>query len=109
MHSGIDVTQETNGYCNMYAANIAVSYLHSMSDSQLNAIHYFEDNYEIIFKVLLDYLSGRFIDPKNELGFTYVNILNKNKENICFTEYTFIDSNGRKIKVSMYKSKLYEI
>lgn len=106
MHTSIDVNQETKGYCNMYADNIAVSYLHSMKAPQINAIHYFEDNYEIIFKALLEYLSERFKDPKNELGFSYVNILNKNKENICFTEYTFIDVDGCKIKVNMYKSQV---
>ena len=50
----INLNQETDGYCNLYADNISLSYLHSMNNFQINAIHYFEENYEAIFKVVLD-------------------------------------------------------
>lgn len=55
---------------------------------------------------LLDYLSERFKEPKNELGFSSINILNENKESICFSEYTFIDVEGNKIKLKMFKNKV---
>lgn len=106
MHNGIDINQETNGYCNVYVDSIAVSYLHSMKEPQINAIHYFEDNFEVIFNTLLDYLSERFKDIKKELGFSSINILDENKENMCFTEYTFINVEENKVKLRMFKDKV---
>ena len=55
----IDAAKETDGYCNLYANNISVSYLHSMNSYQINAIHYFEENHDEIFLVLHLYLDEK--------------------------------------------------
>jgi len=106
MHDAIDLKQETNGYCNMYADGVAVSYLHCMKEPQLNAIHFFEDHYQTIFEALLTALSEKFTEPKRELGFSSVNILNDESENMCFTMYTFIDIDGNKVKIKMFKDQV---
>lgn len=103
MHNAIDIHQETIGYCNMYVDGVVVSYLQSMKKPQLNAIHFFEDHYQTIFEALLKSLSEKFTDPKKELGFSSVNILNEESENMCFTLYTFIDVGGSKVKIKMFK------
>lgn len=100
------VNQETDGYCNLYADSISVSYLHSMNDAQINAIHFFEENHENIFEVLMAHLSKRYQNPKLELGFRDVNILDENENEICFTEYAFIDAKKNKIKIKMHQLKL---
>ncbi|MBU3011393.1 hypothetical protein KO506_08265 [Polaribacter vadi] len=104
--SKIDENQKTDGYCNLYADNISLSYLHSMSDIQINAIHYFEENYEAIFKVLLAHLSKKYKNPKLELGFSSMNVLHEDKNEMCFTVYTFIDKEQNKIHLKMHKNEL---
>jgi hypothetical protein len=99
----IDVNQETDGYFNLYADSISVSYLHSMDMDQINAIHYFEENTEQIFITLLEHLSKMYTNPKQELGFKHVNVLNENKQDYCFTEFTFIDAQNIKVTIKMHK------
>ncbi|WP_431165127.1 hypothetical protein [Tenacibaculum halocynthiae] len=100
----IFINKETDGYCNIYVNNIAVSFLHSMNSKQINAIHYFENNHSDIFKILIDYLSNQFKSPKNELGFKHINILDENREGYCLTEYVFLTTNKEKIKVKLIKN-----
>ena len=102
----INLSEETNCYCNMYADKISVSALHSMNAAQINAIHYFEDNEEEIFKVILDNFENAYKAPKEELGLFYVNILNKNKEDICFTEYVFLNAKAEEVKLVMLKNTI---
>lgn len=102
----IDVNLETDGYCNLYSDSIAVSYLHSMSDFETNAIHYFEEHHNKIFQNLLKHLSAIYANPKLELGFRHVNILDSQKEEMCFTEYVFIDVNQKKVTIKMYKDEV---
>lgn len=64
----INVAQESDGYFNLYAGNISVSYLHSMEMHEINAIHYFEENERTIFKILLHHLSKKYTNPKLVLG-----------------------------------------
>jgi len=105
-HTGIITDQETDMYCTMYADGIAVSNLHSMSSEQLNAIHYFEENHVIIFNALVEHLSKVYTKPKEKLGFTSINILNSGQDDSCYSEYTFIDESGKKIKITLHKNKL---
>jgi hypothetical protein len=100
------VNQETDGYCSCYADNTSVSYLHSMIDTQLNAIHFFEENHENIFEVLVAHLSKTYQNPKLALGFRHVNILDESKDKICYTEYVFIDAKKNNIKIKMHQDKL---
>ncbi|PQJ81853.1 hypothetical protein [Polaribacter glomeratus] len=100
----IFVHQETDGYCNIYADNISVSYLHSMNELQINSIHFFEDHHKNIFEVLLAHLSKNFKNPKLELGFRHVNVVDENE--ICNSEYVFIDSTKKKVKITMHQLKL---
>ncbi|MGB1309253.1 MAG: hypothetical protein ACPG6B_10100 [Oceanihabitans sp.] len=102
----INQGQETDGYCNMYANSIAVSYLHSMQEPQLNAIHFFEENHEIIFKTIYKQLLKKYQNPKLELGFRHVNILDSHKKEVCFTEYVFVDSNQKKVVIKMHKDQV---
>lgn len=102
----INVNQETDGYCNLYADNISLSYLHSMSDVQINAIHYFEENHKEIFTVLFAHLSKKYTNPKSELGFSFMNVLVGHKDEMCYTEYAFIDSEKNQIKIKMHKNKV---
>lgn len=104
----IDITQETDGYCNLYADNVSVSYLHNMNDFQVNAIHYFEKNQDEIFLELYLFLDESYKNLEKELGFKCVNILNENDKSICLTEYTFIDASKNKIKVKMLKNTIKE-
>ena len=76
----IDALKETDGYCNVYANNISVSYLHSMNDFQTNAIDYFEENHDEIFLALHLYLVEKYKDHEKELGFKSVNILDTHKD-----------------------------
>lgn len=102
----IDTAKETDGYCNMYANNISVSYLHSMNTYQINAIHYFEENHDEIFFALQLFLDEKFTNPEKELGFRSVNILDEHKNEMCFTEYTFIDLKKQKINIKMHKDSI---
>lgn len=102
----IDVNQETDGYFNLYSDSISVSYLHSMSDSQINAIHFFEENHQLIFEVLVAYLSKKYSNPKLELGFRHVNILDENEDEICYSEYVFMDKENKRLKIKMHQLKL---
>ncbi|RBW56513.1 hypothetical protein DS884_13685 [Tenacibaculum sp. E3R01] len=102
----IFIDKETDGYCNMYANNIAVSFLHSMNKKQINAIHYFENNHPKIFEVLVNHLSNQFKLPKDELGFKCINILDQFIDDFSIVEYIFIKANKEKIKVKMFKSIL---
>ena len=102
----IDVAKETDGYCNVYANNISVSYLHSMNNFQTNAIEYFEENHDAIFLALLLYLDDSYLNPAHELGFKCVDILDEYKDELCFAEYTFIDANKQKIKIMMHKNNI---
>ena len=102
----IVLMQETDGYCNMYADNISVSYLHSMNDFEVNAIHNFEENHQTIFSILLNYLKKTFLQPKSKLGFSHVNILYEHKDIMCFTEYVFIDEVKNKISIMMHKDSI---
>lgn len=102
----IEINKDTDGYCNLYANNISVSYLHSMDDCQINAIHFFEENHKEIFKIIIKFLSKKYKNPKQILGFRHVNVLNKNKHETCYTEYLFIDALKNKIKVTMHKFNL---
>lgn len=97
---------ETDGYCNLYADNISVSYLHSMNNFQIKAIHYFEENYQLVFKILLIYLSKFYKNPKLLLGFRHVNVLNDYKDDMCYLEYVFIDSKGSSISIKMGKNQV---
>lgn len=98
--------QETNGYTNMYADGIAVSYLHDMEEQQLNAIHFFEDNQITIINVLTQYLSKTFQNPRMELGLASINILNEFRDGICFVSYKFLDASGNKIVVKLHKDNV---
>ena len=100
------VNQETDGYCNLYADSISVSYLHSMNDAQINAIHFFEENYQLIFEVLEAYLSKKYQNPKLELGFRHVNVLDENENEICYSEYVFIVEENKRLKIKMHQLKL---
>ena len=100
----IDPSKETDGYCNLYANNISLSYLHSMNTFQINAIHYFEENHDEIFLALQLYLDEKYKKPEKELGFSSVNILDEYKEEMCFTVYTFIDLKKQKVIIKMYKN-----
>ena len=97
---------ETDGYCNLYADNISISYLHNMNDFQVNAIHYFEENHLTIFKKVLSYLSNFYKNAKLELGFRHVNVLNDYKDDMCYLEYVFIDSKGSSISIKMGKDQV---
>lgn len=103
----INLSQETNCYCNMYANKVSVSALHSMNQSQINAIHYFEDHEAEIFKTILEHLKGIYKMPKEELGLFYINILNKSKENTCLAEYVFFNAKAEEIKVVLHKNLLF--
>ncbi|MEP0265222.1 hypothetical protein [Dokdonia sp.] len=105
----VDVSQETNGYCNIYANHISLSFLHSMDALQINAIHYFEDHQKIIFNVIVNHLKEIYAQPKKELGFIYINILPKSKEDTCLTEYVFLNTKNQKIRVKMYKDVFINI
>lgn len=87
----IFIDKETDGYCNMYVNNIAVSFLHSMNSKQINAIQYFENNHSDIFKILIIYLSNQFKSPKNELGFKHINILDENRGGVLFNRICFFN------------------
>ncbi len=100
----IDPSKETDGYCNLYANNISLSYLHSMNTFQINAIHYFEENHDEIFFALQLFLNEKYTNPEKELGFRSVNILDEYKEEMCFTAYTFIDLKKQKVIIKMYKN-----
>ena len=102
----IDAAKETDGYCNLYANNISVSYLHSMNSYQINAIHYFEENHDEIFLVLHLYLDEKYTNPEKELGFRSVNILDEHQNEMCFTKYTFIDFKNQKINIKMHKNRI---
>ena len=105
----IDVLKETDGYCNLYAGNISLSYLHSMDTYQINAIHYFEENHEALFEVLLAHLAKKYKNPKLELGFKCVNILYKHKNEMCYASYDFIDANKQKIKIMMHQDTIVNV
>ena len=81
----IDAAKKTDGYCNMYANNTSVSYLHSMNSFQVNAIHYFEENHYEIFFALQLFLDEKYINPTQELGFRSVNILDEHQNEMCFS------------------------
>ncbi|AOW17967.1 hypothetical protein LPB03_11105 [Polaribacter vadi] len=102
----IDASKETDGYCNLYANNISVSYLHSMNTFQINAIHYFEENHDEIFFALQLFLNEKYTNPEKELGFRSVNILDEHQNEMCFTEYTFIDLKNQKINIKMHKNRI---
>ncbi len=102
------VNQETDGYCSLYANNCSVSYLHNMNDSQLNAIHYFEKHHPKIFEVLVAHLSEKYKNPRLEVGFRHVNILDIYMNEICNVEYTFIDSTKKNVKITMHQLKLMQ-
>ena len=105
----VDVSQETDGYCNLYADHISLSFLHSMNELQINAIHYFEDHHETIFNVLIDHLKKTYIQPKKELGFIYVNIVPENREDTCLTEYVFLNAKNHMVHIKMHKDVFIEI
>ncbi|TNJ41910.1 hypothetical protein KFZ70_02805 [Tamlana fucoidanivorans] len=98
--------QETNGYTNLYANSIAVSFLHDMEDEQLNAIHFFEDHQKTIIDTISAHLSKTFKDPKKELGLDCINILNEHKDGICYVAYRFLDASGNKFYVKLHKNKV---
>jgi hypothetical protein len=102
----IDISKETDGYCNVYADNISVSYLHSMNDAQINAIHFFEENHNNIFHNILENLKEASTTPKLSLGFRHVNILNKEKDNFCYAEYVFINENNDKVILLAHKNEI---
>ena len=102
----INILKETDGYCNLYANSISVSYLHSMNTFQINAIHYFEENHDEIFLELHLFLDEKYKNPEIELGFKSVNILDEHKDKMCFTEYTFIDAKKNKIKIMMHQKNI---
>lgn len=102
----ININQETDGYCNVYANNISVSYLHSMNTFQTNAIEYFEENHDAIFLALYLYLDEKYKDFEKELGFKSVNILEEHKEEMCFAAYTFIDAKKNKIEIIMHQNNV---
>ena len=77
-----------------------------MNDFQINAIHYFEDNHPKIFKNLITHLSTKYVHPRFDLGFSYVNILEEQKKKICFTEYVFVDKNQEKVIIVMHKDEV---
>lgn len=104
--SEININQETDGYCNLYANNISLSYLHSMNDFQTNSIHFFEENHDEIFLELELFLGDKYKDTEKELGFKCVNILNEYKDEMCFAAYQFIDANNNKIEIIMHKNKI---
>lgn len=105
----IDLSQETDGYCNIYADHISLSFLHSMNELQINAIHYFEDHQKIIFNVIVDHLRKTYAAPKKELGFIYINVLQERREDACLTEYVFLNTENQKIRVKMYKDLFIDI
>lgn len=103
----IDALKETDGYCNVYANNISVSYLHSMNAFQTNAIDYFEENHDEIFLALYLYLDEKYKDFEKELGFKSVNILDEHKDEMCYTEYTFINLKKQKVIIKMHKNNIH--
>lgn len=104
----IDNKKETDGYCNLYANSISVSYLHNMRDAQINAIHFFEEHHDTIFLQILLYLEKEYSNPLLQLGFRHVNILEKEKDTCCYTEYVFIDVNEKKITLTLHKQEVVE-
>ena len=107
-HTAIILEEETARFCNMYVNGIAVSYSHSMSSQQINAIHYLEDNHKMIFTVLVKYLSKQYPKPKERLGFTSINLLNHGLDDCCYSAYTFIDSLGKKVIILLHKSPIVQ-
>ncbi len=90
----------------MYVNGIAVSYLHSMSSQQINAIHYFEDNHKVVFNVLMKHFSKLYLKSKERLGFTSINILEHSLDDCCYSEYEFIDYLGKKVKILLHKNNV---
>jgi len=106
--TAVILDQETNCYTNLYVDNIAVSFLHSMEEEQLNAIHFFEDNQGVIISVITDYLAKTFKNPKQELGLDCINILNEHEDAICYVTYRFIDVSGNKYLIKLHREKVVE-
>ncbi|WP_053991598.1 hypothetical protein [Mangrovimonas sp. TPBH4] len=100
--------QETNGYTNMYANSIAVSFLHDMEEEQLNAIHFFEDHQKTIMDTITVHLSKTFEAPKKVLGLDYINILSEHKDGICYVAYRFLDAAGNRLIVKLHRDKIIE-
>ena len=105
-HTGIILEEETDMYCSMYVDGTAVSYLHSMSSQQINAIDYFEDNHKVVFNVLIKHFSKLYTKPKERLGFASINILSSSLDDCCYSEYKFIDDLDKKVKILLHKSNL---
>lgn len=104
--TAVVLEQETNCYTNMYVDNIAVSFLHSMDEEQLNAIHFFEDNKHIIIDVITAHLLKTFKNPKKELGLDCINILNEQEDGVCYVTYRFINASGKKYLIKLHKDKV---
>ena len=105
-HNGILLEEETDKYCSMYVNGVAVSYLHSMSPQQINAIHYFEENHKVVFNVLMEHFSELYPKSKERLGFASINILKHSLDDCCYSEYKFIDHLGKKVKILLHKNSL---